>query len=653
LRLFAANPVFPECDNRITEPMCGIAGQLLRERKAELAEIRSMCDQIRYRGPDDEGYHLDGGCGLGMRRLSIIDLSTGHQPISNEDGTVWVVFNGEIYNFQELRADLIRAGHRFKTVSDTETLVHLYEEEGTAGISKLRGMFAYAIWDSRDRSLLLVRDRFGKKPLYFAILPEGLIFGSELKCLRAAQVPLDVDREALRLYFQFNYIPDPWSPFQAIRKLAPGGWLRYQSNGETEQGRYWILPAAAEQAGEGFTEVAAREQLRSTFDEAVRMRLISDVPLGAFLSGGIDSSSVVASMALQTKEPVKTFSIGFEEPEFNELPLAALLARKYQTDHHEIIVRPDSVDLVSKLVRHFDEPFADSSAIPTYLVSEFAARHVKVVLTGDGSDELFAGYQSFFDIQRQRPLDLIPLPARKLLSAIADALPYSAYGKNYLRMISRRTALERYFEHESPHFLLKSLLTPDWMPPGDAAYITRTLPRSMLPNGADVLTQALYFEATAKLTGDMLVKVDRMSMANSLEVRCPMLDDRLAGLAARIPHAWKLRNGRGKDILIQALGDRLPPELLRQPKRGFGVPLEHWFRGSLRSFLWDHLTSAAFLNRGVVSANFVHYLLNEHDRGRRNNYHHLWKLLMLELWFRDFESYALRPAAVAVEARIV
>jgi asparagine synthase (glutamine-hydrolysing) len=612
--------------------MCGIAGQLLRHRTAELADIRAMCDQIRHRGPDDDGYYVDGACGLGMRRLSIIDLSTGHQPISNEDDTVWVVFNGEIYNFQELRADLMRAGHRFKTASDTETLVHLYEEEGTAGIAKLRGMFAYAIWDARDRSLLLVRDRFGKKPLYFANLLEGLFFGSELKCLRVAGVPLEIDREALQLYFQFNYIPDPWSPFQAIRKLAPGGWLRYYANGKIEEGTYWKLPAPAEEASEGFTEPLARDRVRQTFDEAVRMRLISDVPLGAFLSGGIDSSSVVASMALQTKEPVKTFSIGFEEADFNELPLAALVAQKYRTDHHEMIVRPNSVDLVSKLVRHFDEPFADSSAIPTYLVSEFAAQHVKVVLTGDGGDELFGGYQSFFDIQSQRPMDRIPLAARKLLSGIADALPYSAYGKNYLRMISRPTALQRYFEHESPHFLLASLLSPEWMPPSD---ITRTFANCLLPNGADALTQAMIFEAKVKLTGDMLVKVDRMSMANSLEVRCPMLDDKFANLAAQIPHAWKLRNGRGKDILIQALGDRLPTELLRQPKRGFGVPLEHWFRGSLRSFLWDHLTSASFLNRGIVAPDFVRYLMEEHDRGRRNNYHHLWKLLMLELWFRE------------------
>ncbi|HLK17568.1 MAG TPA: asparagine synthase (glutamine-hydrolyzing) [Bryobacteraceae bacterium] len=612
--------------------MCGIAGQFLRHRPVDIAAIRAMCDQIRHRGPDDDGYNIDGSCGIGMRRLSIIDLNTGHQPISNEDGTVWVVLNGEIYNFYELRAELIRAGHRFKTASDTETLVHLYEEEGTAGIAKLRGMFAYAIWDSRDRSLLLVRDRFGKKPLYYASLPEGLYFGSELKCLRAAGVPLEIDREALQLYIQFNYIPDPWSPFQAIRKLAPGSWLRYYANGKTDEASYWKLPTPAERPVQGFTESTAHEQLRHIFDQSVRMRLISDVPLGAFLSGGIDSSSVVASMALQTKERVKTFSIGFEEAEFNELPLAALLARKYNTDHHELVVRPDSVGLVSKLVRHFDEPFADSSAIPTYLVSEFAAQHVKVVLTGDGGDELFGGYQSFFDVERQRPLDRIPQSARTALSKIADLLPYSAYGKNYLRMISRPTALLRYFEHEGPHFLLNRLLMPEWQP---SSALPEGLARFLLPNGADALTQAMIFEAKVKLTGDMLVKVDRMSMANSLEVRCPMLDDQLADLAARIPHGWKLRNGRGKDIFIQALGDRLPAELLRQPKRGFGVPLARWFRGSLRSFLWDHLTSPSFLNRGIVSPRFVRYLLEEHDRGRRDNYHHLWKLLMLELWFRE------------------
>jgi asparagine synthase (glutamine-hydrolysing) len=594
-----------------------------------------MCDEIRHRGPDDEGYRIDGRVGLGMRRLSIIDLATGRQPIANEDGTVWVISNGEFYNYRELRASLLRTGHRFRTHSDTEVLVHLYEEEGLDGLERLRGMFACAIWDSRKQSLLLVRDRFGKKPLYYAALPEGLYFGSELKCLRAAGVPLEHDREALQLYFLLGYIPDPWTPYLGIRKLAPGGWLRCDAYSRIEEGRYWTLPTPAERPTSGFSRVEASDYVRNVFDQAVKMRLISDVPVGAFLSGGIDSTSVVASMAIQSREPVKTFSIGFEEPGFSELSLAAAVAKRYSTEHHEMIVRPDSVDLVSKLVRHFDEPFGDSSAIPTYLVSEFAARHVKVALTGDGGDELFAGYQSFQDVQRLRHLDHVPSVLRSMVSRIADLLPYSAYGKNYLRMISQPTALARYFESASPHYLLQRLLAPEWMPPADAAFLTRKMAHSLLSSNTNTLTQALYFEATAKLTGDMLVKVDRMSMANSLEVRCPMLDHDLAELAARIPHSWKLKNGRGKDIFIRAVGHRLPPELLRQPKRGFGVPLAIWMRGSLRSFVWDHLTSRSFLDRGMVSPEFVEHLLEEHDRGRRDNHHHLWKLLMLELWFQE------------------
>jgi asparagine synthase (glutamine-hydrolysing) len=617
-----------------------------------------MCQEIRHRGPDDEGYRIDGRMGLGMRRLSIIDLATGRQPIANEDGTVWVVSNGEIYNYRELRAILTRTGHRFRTRSDTEVLVHLYEEEGVDGLERLRGMFACAIWDSRARSLLLVRDRFGKKPLYYAALAPssadgGLYFGSELKCLRAAGVPLEHDREALQLYFLLGYIPDPWTPYVGIRKLAPGGWLRCDASGAMEEGRYWKLPAPAERPSPGFSELQASDYVRNAFDQSVKMRLISDVPAGAFMSGGIDSTSVVASMALQSPDPVKTFSIGFEEPGFNELSLAAALAKKYGTEHHEMIVRPDSVDLVSKLVRHFDEPFGDSSAIPTYLVSEFAAQYVKVALTGDGGDELFAGYESFLDVQRLRLLDYVPATVRAAISRIADLLPYSAYGKNYLRMISRPEALERYFESASPHYLLQRLLTPEWMPPADSAFLTRKMAHALLPCGTSrdkisALTQALYFEATAKLTGDMLVKVDRMSMANSLEVRCPMLDHELAQLAARIPHAWKLKHGRGKDIFIRAVGHRLPPELLRQPKRGFGVPLADWFRGSLRTFVWDHLTSRPFLDRRMVSPEFVRHLLEEHDRGRRDNHHHLWKLLMLELWFQ--EDGRLRRAPASTEA---
>jgi len=607
-----------------------------------------MCDEIRHRGPDDEGYRIEGRMGMGMRRLSIIDLATGRQPISNEDGTVWVVSNGEIYNYRELRTSLIRHDHRFRTQSDTEVLVHIYEEEGIDGLQRLRGMFACAIWDSRTRSLLLVRDRFGKKPLYYATLPEGLYFGSELKCLRAAGVPLDHDREALQLYFLLGYVPDPWTPYLAIHKLPAGGWLRCDAGGGIEEGRYWTLPVPAERPPTGLSELEASDHVRHAFDQAVKMRLVSDVPVGAFLSGGIDSTSVAASMALQSPKPIKTFSIGFEEPGFNELSLAGALAKKYGTEHHHMIVRPDSVELVAKLVRHFDEPFGDSSAIPTYLVSQFAARYVKVALTGDGGDELFAGYASFLSMQRLRVLDYVPSAVRALVSRFADLLPYSAYGKNYLRMISQPTAWGRYFENASSHYLLRRLLTPEWMPPADAAFLARKMAHSLLSDGNAALTQALYFEATAKLTGDMLVKVDRMSMANSLEIRCPLLDHHLAELSARIPHSWKLKNGRGKDIFIRAVGHRLPPELLRQPKRGFGVPLASWLRGSLRNFVWDHLTSRTFLDRQMVSPEFVMHLLEEHDRGRRDNHHHLWKLLMLELWFQ--EDGRLRTAATPAEA---
>jgi asparagine synthase (glutamine-hydrolysing) len=618
--------------------MCGIAGQFRPAQSVETAEIRAMCDQIRHRGPDDEGYHVDGGCGIGMRRLSIIDLSTGHQPISNEDGSLWVVFNGEIYNYQELRQDLIQRGHRYKTNSDTETLLHLYEEERESGLSKLRGMFAYAIWDARERSLFLARDRFGKKPLYYAVLPQGLYFGSELKCLRTAGVPLDIDEEALQLYLRFAYIPDPWTPYRAIRKLMPGCWMRYYSNGRTEQGQYWKLPAPAEQPSPDLAPATARRQLKEVFDESVKLRMIADVPLGAFLSGGIDSSSIVASMALQSSEPVKTFSVGFEGAP-SELPYARMVAQKYRTEHHEIVVEPNSIDLISQIVHSFDEPFGDAAAIPTYMLSEFAVQHVKVVLTGDGGDEIFGGYQSFFDVEKYRWADRIPIPARHALAWLADRLPYSAYGKHFLRAIAKPTALDRYFEMNSmPHAVQQRLLNPAWI--GFAS-----LKDFLLPSGADVLTQALYFEATAKLTGDMLVKVDRTSMAKSLEVRCPLLDHKLAELAARFPHAWKMSKLGGKRIFIDALGDRLPHELLHRPKTGFSFPIKEWFRGPLRDFVWDHLTSRTFVDRNITSPDFTRELLIEHRSGRRDNSYWIYMLLMLELWFREYGRTVPAPSS--------
>jgi asparagine synthase (glutamine-hydrolysing) len=628
--------------------MCGIAGFVLREGVAEHAAVRLMCDQIRHRGPDDEGYYVDGPCALGIRRLSVIDLDTGHQPIANEDGTLSVVLNGEIYNYRELRQDLIARGHRFRTNSDTEVLVHLYEDAAEASIARLRGMFAFAIWDARRNELLLARDRFGKKPLYYALLPNGLWFGSELKCLHAARVSLDLDREALQLYLQLGYIPEPATPYRQVRKLAPGGWLAFPIRGDHREGCYWKLPASCGQAPPESEKQAALE-LRKLFDESVRLRMIADVPLGAFLSGGLDSASVVASMALQSSAPVKTFSIGFDEAGFNELPAAKWVAKKYKTEHHELIVRPDAVDLVPRIIRCFDEPFGDSSAIPTYIVSEFAAQHVKVVLTGDGGDELFCGYDSLFDADRARRFDRIPLVLRHALTAISDRLPYSTYGKNYLHMMGRADPMDRYFDLAySQHAACEALLQKDWKRSGaDGNFIH-------VPAGdqAGILSRVIQFQATTQLTGDMLVKIDRMSMAHSLEVRCPLLDHKLAEFAMRIPLAWNMKNGRGKQLLRSALAERLPAELLRLPKKGFAVPLTHWFRGSLRSFLRDHLTSRSFLNRGIVSEMILMRLLDEHDRKRRDHNHVLWMLLMLELWFREFATpsapvsqYGIRRAA--------
>jgi asparagine synthase (glutamine-hydrolysing) len=624
--------------------MCGIAGFLLREGVADPSAVRLMCDQIRHRGPDDDGYYVNGACALGMRRLSIIDLHTGHQPISNEDGSVWVVFNGEIYNYRELRERLLQRGHIFRTHSDTETLVHLYEDEGLDGISRLRGMFAYAIWDERRRQLILVRDRFGKKPLYYAALPNGFWFGSELKSLKAAGVPLEIDRDALRLYFQLTYIPDPASAYTQVRKLPAGSWLTVSPNMELRRGRYWQLPVPAERI-ENLKEESAAAAVCEVFDESVRLRMIADVPLGAFLSGGIDSSSVVASMALQSKAPVKTFSIGFGEAS-DELPAAQLVADMYRTEHKQFVVRPHTVELISRLVRFFDEPFGDSSAIPTFLVSEMAAQHVKVVLTGDGGDELFGGYESLFVVDRARRFDRLPHAVKNLIRVAANRLPYSFYGKNYLQMMSRSTPVERYFDlNYSPFYMRSALLQADWNLPADNAYLWTTFADSLGPGEADILTRVAYFEATTQLTSNMLVKVDRMSMANSLEVRCPLLDHKLAELAMKIPHSWKMSGNRGKQIFLKAVGDRLPRELLTLPKKGFDVPLDSWFRTSLRSFLWDHLTSRSFLDRNIVSERFLRHLLGEHESGRRNNQHWLWMLLILELWFRECDRVPVEAAA--------
>ena len=618
--------------------MCGIAGFFLREGLADVAIAKSMCDAITHRGPDAEGFYSDGPSAIGMRRLSVIDLVTGSQPIANEDGSIWVVFNGEIYNYTELRSYLTARGHKFRTDSDTETLVHLYEEEGVEGLHRLRGMFAFCVWDGHRRKMLLVRDRFGKKPLYYAAGREGLYFGSELKCLRAANLRLDLDAYSLKLYFQFGYIPDPYSIYSSVKKLAPGGWLECDQSEVLREGRYWRLPTSVSDTPPDYDPEEACRRIRDKFDECVRIRMDADVPLGAFLSGGIDSSSVVASMARQSGHRVQTFSVGFKEAAFNELEAAARVAKIYDTDHHQVVLKPDCAAVTERLVRHFDEPFADSSAIPTFIVSEFAAKYVKVALSGDGGDELFGGYESFQLAQQRAMWDKVPRPVRGAMSTVADCLPYSTLGKNYLHMVSRPTAFGRYLEgNYAPFLLRKEILCPEWMLPEDDRHLAQTFADCLPPSVANPLGEALHFEATCKLTGDMLVKVDRMSMAASLEVRSPMLDHEFAAMAASVPHAWKIRNGTGKHLLIRAMAERLPPELLNRKKMGFALPLAEWLRGPLREMVYDHLDSPRFFQRGMAKRKGVRRLLEEHQSGRRDNKTPLWNLLVLEMWFRANE----------------
>jgi asparagine synthase (glutamine-hydrolysing) len=428
----------------------------------------------------------------------------------------------------------------------------------------------------------------------------------------------------------------------------PGCWIECSADGEVREGRYWRLPPFTSENHSGLTHEQTRDKIRELFDEAVRVRMIADVPLGAFLSGGIDSSLVVASMALQSSAPVKTFSIGFEEAAYNELDYARLVAEKYKTEHHDIVVRPDSVSLLNKLVRHYDEPFADSSAIPTYIVSEFTARHVKVALSGDGGDEMFAGYPTVANCENYKFLDRVPVVLRNAVSSIASILPYSAYGKNFIKAVASPTALDRYFnQNYTAYFLRQRMLEPQWMLPADAEFLRQLLPDNFLPMDTDIVSQAMYFEATANLTGDILVKVDRASMAASLEVRCPLLDHHFCEFATRIPTSWKWQGGKGKRILIEALGDRLPPALLTRGKMGFGVPLDQWFRGPLRELVHDSLLGKKFLERGIVSPDFARYLVEEHESGRRNNHHQLYALLMLELWFESLQEPVAAPDQAA------
>jgi asparagine synthase (glutamine-hydrolysing) len=612
---------------------------------ADRLRVKAMCDVMRHRGPDDEGFHVEPGIALGMRRLSIIDLSTGHQPIHNEDRTIWVVFNGEIYNYRELRDALDAAGHTFYTSSDTETIVHGYEEWGDSVFSRLRGMFGVAVWNAATRTLVVARDRAGIKPIYYSESGGRLFFGSEAKCVLAnPEVDRTLDPAALDHYLAYLYTPRDRAIFRGMRKLPPGHLLRVH-DGRVDIRQYWQLPA--EQTFRG-SEADALDQLEQVLGDAVESHMVSDVPLGAFLSGGIDSSIVVALMARRSGRPVQTFSIGFDEARFNELPHARRVAEHLGTNHHELIVRPDALGILDRLIWHFDEPFADSSAIPTWYVSEMARREVTVVLSGDGGDELFGGYDRYLPHPRVAAFDrFAPVVGRAVAAAAWRALPHGVRGRNFLRHVARDPQ-GRYLDAVSFYHRdeRESLLSQDVRARLDGwdaeAYFRAPLGRL---SGLPLAAQMMAFDFETYLPEDCLTKVDRMSMAHSIESRVPLLDHLVVEFAASLPVSMKIQGGRRKHLLKELAFRLVPREILDRPKQGFGVPIGHWFRGSLRDVFGDILRSPTTRQRGYFNAAFVDRLLDEHLAARRDHSLRLWQLLVFELWHRQYVDAAATAAA--------
>lgn len=623
--------------------MCGLAGIYNFKSLEPVSPIvlKAMTDTLVHRGPDDEGFYISGSVGLGHRRLSIIDLGGGHQPITNEDKSVWVVFNGEIYNFDDLHANLVKRGHIFKTRSDTEVIVHLYEEELEECFQRLRGMFAIAIWDQRRQKLVLARDRIGKKPLYYFYDGSKIIFGSEIKAiLQVPGISRGIDLEALSDYFSFLYVPAPKSIFKHIRKVLPGQYLTISPKGLRET-KYWDLSFA--QVDE-LTERRWAAKLLETLQEAVQIRLMSEVPLGAFLSGGVDSSSVVAMMHKAVGDSVITSSIGFEEKGFNELPYARSIASQFKTDHYEQVVRPDAISVVEKLSWHYDEPFADSSAIPTYYVSKVAREHVTVALSGDGGDENFAGYRRYYFDQRENAIrSWLPSSVRQpIFGALASMYPKADWAPRIVRGKATfqnlaRCPIEAYFRSISA---CKSELKLDLLHRDVRRQVNGYDSLNVLreyydrADTVDPLSRVQYVDIKTYLADDILAKVDRASMANSLEVRAPILDHKFMELVARIPSSLKLRGMEGKYIFKKALQQFLPDAVLYRKKMGFAVPLEQWFRENLKEMAHDIILSTDRDN--LLDQSAVKKIWTEHQRGFRNRSTELWTIFMFRLWESKF-----------------
>lgn len=624
--------------------MCGIVGFIDRSGECDRSVLERMNAAIAHRGPDDDGFFVDDIAALAMRRLSIIDVAGGKQPIHNEDRTKWIVFNGEIYNFQDVRDDLEKRGHRFYTRSDTETVVHLYDEYGTECVRHLHGMFAFAIWDTVEMTLFLARDRVGKKPLLYSHQPNGdLIFGSEFQALLAhPDVSREVDMSAIDSYLSFLCVPAPQTAFREIRKLEPGHWLRWR-NGQIETQRYWLPDFSSKIK---ISEAEAIEETTRLLREATRLRLVSEVPLGAFLSGGVDSSTVVALMAELSDRPVKTFSIGFEEEDFSELKYAKRVAEHVGAEYNEFIVRPNALEVLPVLVEHYGEPYADSSAIPTYYVAKETRKHVTVALNGDGGDESFAGYERYAAMKLAERYQQIPEVLRKpVIEKAVGLLPSSELKRSRVRDLKRflkaaeLPKTERYlrwvsaFDGKAKADIYTAGFT-EQVAGADAARLLHEWFGRV--NGAGVVDAALLTDQMTYLPNDLLVKVDIATMANSLEARSPFLDHKVIEFAAGLPGAMKMRGFETKSLLKKVAARLVPRDVIYRRKMGFGVPIGKWFRGEMEDFVKQVLLSDRSLTRGIIRPEVLQRYVTEHTTAVRDHSSQLWAFLMLELWFQRF-----------------
>jgi asparagine synthase (glutamine-hydrolysing) len=633
--------------------VCGIAGKVSVRGAVEPALIEGMCDLMVHRGPDAAGIHRADGVTLGIRRLRIIDLETGDQPIYNEDRSIAVVLNGEIYNFRELRRDLERRGHSFATKGDTEVIAHLYEEKGRALVGELHGMFAFALWDARQRRLLLARDRVGKKPLFYAERDGWLSFASELRALMVDdEITREVDLSSIDCYLAYGYIPAPWSIWRGVRKLPPAHTLLWES-GQADLRRYWFLDYS-QKRDEDPLELA--EELRRRMGSAVRRRMIADVPVGALLSGGVDSSIVVAEMAGASSQPVRTFSIGFEQDEYNELPRARTIAERFSTDHHEFVVTPDATELIPKLVRHYGEPYADSSALPSFYLAELTRQHVTVALNGDGGDESFAGYRRHVVNSLLGSVERLPYPLRRAAAKLDGALPSPGDRYNLLTRAHRllgtfgEDPLTRYTRYVSifNQAERRALLTPGFLRAIDAERAPGVIGRAWSEASArHLLDVLLSVDVHTYLPEDLLVKMDIATMAHALEARSPFLDPEVMEFAASLPARYKGRLRHKKWLLRHAYRGHLPDRTLDAPKRGFVVPVGAWLRNGLGSFASEVLLDPGTLGRGIVREASVESKLRAHSAGHADWSGHIWALLMLELSLRELGAPQPKPAGAS------